>query len=212
MPRRPTGVCVFCGSNGPLTDEHALQQWAREVLQIKGPVTIVRAGQVVARQRRLNVIAPQALCEECNGVWLGTMEGKFKRLMGRALNGLGPIFLDVGEQEFVALWIVKSALLLELAVRFTDPGHFCPVPMSAFHWLWLHKAPPPRATVWIGATGPQPGEEPRAAYFSNQPVSPADGHGLVGNVITFVYGNLLVKTFVVDTPDGPIPPESSPPM
>jgi hypothetical protein len=50
MPRRPKGVCVFCESPGPLTNEHALQQWAREVLRIKGPVTIVRAGHVVARR------------------------------------------------------------------------------------------------------------------------------------------------------------------
>jgi hypothetical protein len=200
VPRRPKGVCVFCGSAGPLTDEHALQQWAREVLQVRGPVEVVRGGKVVARRRRLNVVAPQALCENCNGVWLGQMENDFKALMGPALIGRGPIFLDAVQQEFVALWVVKSALLLELAVRFTDAGHFCPVPGSAFHWLYLHKTPPPRATVWLGATGPQPGEQPRAHYFSNQPVVPAVGN-LVGNVITFVDGNLLLKTFVVEVPE-----------
>jgi hypothetical protein len=206
MPRRPKGVCVFCDSPGPLTDEHALQNWAREVLGIKGRVTINRGGKVIAERRRLNVIAPQALCVDCNGVWLGPVEDKFKALMGPTLNGKGPIYLDAVEQEFVGLWVVKSALLLELAMRFTSPGHFCPVPSSAFRWLWLHKTPPPRATAWIGATGPQTGEEPRAAYFSNQPVAPPVGQKLVGNVITFVYGNLLLKAFVVDVPDGPLPP------
>lgn len=197
MTRRPRGVCVFCGSTKPMTDEHALQKWSRKFLKAEGPANIVRAGRIVARQRRLNVVAPQALCEDCNVAWLGPIEDRFKALMGPALRALAPIFLDAAEQEFVALWVVKSALLLELAMRFTSPGHFCPVPSSALHWLWLHKTPPPRATVWFGATGPQAGEHPRTHYFSNQPVAPSGGR-LEGNVITFVYGNLLLKTFVVE--------------
>jgi hypothetical protein len=108
MPRRPKGVCVFCDSPGPLTNEHALQQWAREVLGIKGRVTIKRGGRVIAERRRLNVIAPQALCADCNGVWLGPIEDRFKDLMGPALKGLGPIYLDATEQEFVGLWVVNT--------------------------------------------------------------------------------------------------------
>jgi hypothetical protein len=205
MPRRPSGVCVLCGSNGPMTDEHSLQKWARKLLGMEGEANIVRGGRVVAHQRRLNVVAPQALCYGCNVEWLGPVEDQFKALMGRAITGQGPVPLDADEQDFVALWAVKSALLLELAMRFTSPGHFCPIPSSALLWLGLHKTPPPRATVWLGATGPHPGEHPRGNYFSNQPVAPADSQ-LEGNLITFVYGDLLVKTFVVDVPDGPLPP------
>src|ERR1022692_4110348 len=121
MPRRPSGVCVLCGSSGPMTDEHSLQKWARKILGMeRSEANIVRGGKIVAHQRYFNVIAPQALCVDCNVVWLGPVEDQFKALMGPAITGGGPIPLDADKQDFVALWVVKSALLLELAMRFTS--------------------------------------------------------------------------------------------
>ena len=46
---------------------------------------------------RLQLIAPQSLCHDCNNVWLGQYEDRFKALLGPAILGDKPILIGRAE-------------------------------------------------------------------------------------------------------------------
>lgn len=184
--------CVFCESEGPLTDEDALPNWARKLLGGGTPVKVVRG----KRDWKLRLVARQALCEHCNGVWLSSYENRFKRLMGDALINPARVEFDPPDQEFIALWTIKTALLLELAMRWQPDTPAIPLPTSVFHWLHKNKTPPPRSQVWFGATGTQPGERWIVAPYANETLSKHGSVWPVGNLITFALGHLVLKCAV----------------
>jgi len=194
---RPRGVCVLCGSTGPLSNEDAITRWSIKLLGVKGSVKVMRAGRQIREARHWRVLAHQALCIPCNSEWLGgQIEPAFNRVAGAAMTGLEPLRFDREAQELIAFWTIKSALLIELAARRDRPS--VPIPRSVFRWLHQHKSPPPGSAVWIGATGPQSREPARSGHFANQPLSAAAGQAQIGNMITLAIGNLLLKTLIVD--------------
>lgn len=185
--------CVFCESAGPLTDEDAFANWARLLLGERGaPVTVTRRG----RSWRLRLVARQALCQHCNNVWLGGYEARFKNLMARTIRDPARVELDAEEQQFVAIYAIKTGLLLELAYRWQGLAPI-PLPASVFRWLHLHKTPPPRSLVWFGATGTQQGEAWRVAPYANEALVQHGSSWPTGNIITFAIGHLVLKCAVV---------------
>ena len=169
---------------------------------------MIEGSRYVRTSQKLNVIARQALCESCNSEWLAGLETPFKQLMGPAMLATGVVELDCTQQEMVALWSVKTGLLLELAAR-RDRAAEIPLPASVFRWLHLRKAPPPNASVWIGVVEPPLSAEPTRYHgFSNQmvgpakePLPPSPPHDPIGNVVTYFIGHLLVKVVVLDLPE-----------
>jgi len=199
--------CIFCGSRGPLTDEHALPHWAANLLGTGTNPPVIQGPK--GRPIRLRIVAPQTLCHDCNNLWLGQYEDRFKALLGAAILGEGPIPLSRDDQEFAALWAIKTALLLELAVRL-PPWRLNPIPLpdSVFRWMQLHKTPPPGASVWIGTTGPGPDRKPdqnwRYGNIANHPITLPNSDWPIGNIITFHVQFLLFKVCVVQV-DGTEP-------
>jgi len=117
-------ACVFCGTtNGKLTCEHVIPKWARRSFDIKGPVT-VHAREVGLGERRrvgamqaLNITLEDAICEDCNSVWLSRLERRVKPVLAPMAVSARSATLSPASQKLLATWAVKTVLLLELAFR-----------------------------------------------------------------------------------------------
>jgi hypothetical protein len=118
--------CIFCGSTKtPLSVEHVVPKWARRAFNIPGPVTVSVSEQPEQTRRQvgrpmdvLNVILKDALCESCKNGWLGgVLEKRAASILKSMAVERKPVVLDPGMQRIVALWAVKTVLLLEMAWR-----------------------------------------------------------------------------------------------
>lgn len=149
-------VCVFCGTRGrgtaegKLTREHAYPQWVRRALDPQGEVEW-HIGTTVQPDRRLFEVEIAAVCRTCNVEWLGrNFETPVSRWLSRSVLDLKrSIVLDLHQREVVGAWAVKTALLLELALRELRGESF--VPARHFEWLRKTSTPPPGCAIWIFA-------------------------------------------------------------
>jgi hypothetical protein len=89
-------------------------------------------------------------------VWLAGLERAVQPILQpMALLTEPRVMLDLAAQKLLAFWAVKTAFMLELALRRNRydrrliKGYVPTDPELA--WLWAHSEPPPRSMVWLGA-------------------------------------------------------------
>lgn len=139
--------CVFCDSDAPLTEEHAVPGWVGQYLPGEGAFTHTRqaGGQWTTDELDLTV---EMVCEACNGGWMEALEREVRPMVtgpitGQAANWTPP------EQQVVATWMVKTAYMLDLASGGRRP------PGEHFHYLKEHREPPARnCHVWATVAVP----------------------------------------------------------
>lgn len=68
--------------------------------------------------------------------------------MEPALVGAAPVEIGKADQDMVAFWATKTALLLERSMKNVRGQGFAPT--SHFRWLHDHRLPPATTRVWIG--------------------------------------------------------------
>lgn len=207
-PALGTIACVFCGTtNGKLTCEHVIPKWARRSFDIKGPVRVNAREEGLGQRRRvgsmqtLNVTLDDAICEECNSVWLSRLERAVKPLLAPMAVSAKPTTLSPVSQKLLATWAVKTVLLLELAFRQMYPasraveGYQASQPELA--WLQARSEPPPRSRVWLGCWDCQQAIPVRYAP-SSAPLPTPDGSRVEGHFTTFTLGYVAFQVFTVD--------------
>jgi hypothetical protein len=111
------------------------------------------------------------------------------------------IVLDTAAQSLVALWAVKTCLLLEMGSRQmypggrSLPGYVASVPELA--WLRQHEQPPPRSRVFIGCWDCE--REVPLNYGPSEAFLPgAGGTQVIGHFATFSLGFVLFQVFTAD--------------
>ena len=159
-PAPGTKACVFCGTtNAKMTREHVIPKWGRRSFDIKGPVRVDAREKGPGQRRRvgsmqaLNVTLDDAICEECNSVWLSRLERAVKPLLAPMAVSASPATLSPASQKLLATWAVKTVLLLELAFRQMYPARQAEgyqASQPEFAWLRASTEPPPRSLVWLG--------------------------------------------------------------
>jgi hypothetical protein len=205
---RGAGTCIFCGAAGiPASVEHVIPKWARRAFDISGWVTVTRgeSGSAdragVGQMQHLNIILRDSICEPCNNGWLSDIEKKAARILRPLAVDAAPTALDPGAQALVALWAVKTGLLLELAWRQMYPGTRAVPGYEAtaqeLAWLRAHSEPPPRSMVWLGSWDCQK-EIPVRYEPSAAEMPTADGSELAGHLTTFTLGFAAFQIFTVD--------------
>jgi hypothetical protein len=201
-------VCVFCGTlNGKLTCEHVIPKWARRSFDIKGSVTVDAREEGLSQRRRvgsmqaLNITLDDAICVECNGVWLSRLERAVKPILAPMAVSAMPATLSPGSQQLLATWAVKTVLLLELAFRQMYPASR---PVEGYHasqpefaWLRASTKPPPRSLVWLGCWDCQQATPVRYAP-AGAPLPTRDGSRIEGHFATFTLGYAAFQVFTVD--------------
>jgi hypothetical protein len=205
----PVTTCAFCGTTASrLTDEHVIPKWARDAFNIQGKITITASdgpGSTPYRVRRiphLNIVLRDQLCHRCNNEWLARLEHAVQPILTpMALLTQPQVTLDPAAQELLALWAVKTSLLLELAIRQnprdvrTVKGYQATAQELA--WMWARNEPPPRSMVWLGAWDCQR-EVPVNYEPSSAGLPTADGIPVTGHLTTFTLGFVVFQVFTVD--------------
>ncbi len=112
-----------------------------------------------------------------------------------------PTVLDAQTQALLAFSAVKTALLLELAVRQMYEGQR---PVEGYQateqelaWMWAKNEPPHRSMVWLGCwdcrTTTRVNYEPSSA-----PLPTRDGAPVAGHLTTITLGYAAFQIFTVD--------------
>jgi hypothetical protein len=150
--------CIFCGKSGP-SAEHVWPQWVSAVLRRKGSFDL-RAEQVGVRQweQRAETIpvVTRKVCAACNSGWMSRLECAVRPVLEPMLLDQSTT-LDAGAQRILALWILKTAMVLEHAGASIRPKFFRPnerhdlmafqaIPEATF--IWLLRVADPRLAAW----------------------------------------------------------------
>jgi hypothetical protein len=121
-------ACALCGATDvPLTDEDVIPKWALRAFNVQGPVTIQTreeggSPQEVGESRRFKLVLAAGLCQRCNNVRLSQLENKVKPILAPMAVECRPTSIDANGQLLLAVWAVKTAFLVELALRQQHPG------------------------------------------------------------------------------------------
>lgn len=108
----------------------------------------------VATPQHLILTLRGQICEPCNNGWLSRLESAVKPILAPMAVDGKTTELDASAQKSLATWAVKTALLLEFAIRQRYPDARAVTGYVASEvertWLMTGGEPPPRGRVWIG--------------------------------------------------------------
>ncbi len=183
-------LCLSAGATRQ--GEHVLPKWYFGSLDPgPGPLPWTKSGEPirdregrpVVLQERVRVQLP--VCERCNGEMDRRFEKPAKEVLRRLFHARGAVDLDGGELESVALWLLKTLLLLarpevrysahrvnDAAVRWTTKE----LPNKRFYdWLIDGSAAPEGLSVWLFRTDEARDDLPPPEYRMPLPDVRADG-------------------------------------
>jgi hypothetical protein len=199
--------CVLCGrTDAPADDEHVIPKWARNAFALDGVTVHASDGpgsgrEQIARMQHMNIVLRGSVCRPCNNGWLAAVIRRVAPLLKPMAAEAKPTVLDAAAQALVALWAVKTVLLLELAARQRYRGSRSVEGYTAttqeLAWLREQDEPPPRSMVWLTCWDCQRSTpvnyEPSAADLPA-----ADGSQVAGHLTTFTLGFAAFQVFTVD--------------
>jgi hypothetical protein len=140
------------------------------------------------------------VCRECNNGWMSDLETAVRSTMGGLVNDIS-MTLDEEQQRLLALWAVKTAMVIE-GVKQAKNNFYSPEQRSAFRTTLV---PPEDTAVWLGrcAQSNLLHGEARKLHVSNQrATNPLED----GCATTFVTGRLVMQVLSVkrksDAPRG----------
>jgi hypothetical protein len=146
VPRR----CVFCGSSGKLTNEHAWPGWITRELLRRGAVASRRwgeAGEFVGFDSPNHDVTVKRVCETCNTEWMAGLEGRIIPILLPWVRGRRAR-LVYEQQELIATWAVKTAMMLQYTPVYAGGAV---IPASQYAGLFRRKTSPPDGVeVFIG--------------------------------------------------------------
>ena len=200
--------CVFCGATtGRATSEHVIPKWAHDAFNIQGWLTVHASDgpgsprEQVGCLQHLNVVLKDGICRPCNNDWLGGIERKVQPVLAPMAVSAQPTVLGAAAQALVALWAVKTCLLLELAMRQKYPGRRTAEGYLAtgqeLAWMQAEQEPPPRSMAWLGCWGCQR-ETPVNYEPSGAGLPSAGGRPVAGHLTTFTLGFAAFQVFTID--------------
>ena len=195
LPAELVGRCVMCGGPGPLTDEHVISKTVRKQMPLLSSVTRTFAGHTTKPMNVLHMVLRKAVCKPCNGGWMGDLEADLVKIMGAQIADPQRTTLNPSEQERVATWAIKTALLLEVWTSSKGRGSY--VPTDNLRWLAAHHTPPAFAQVWMAGIH---SEMKRLAWSQSGFLALAT-HEKVACVATFTVGSLGFQVFARDIED-----------
>jgi hypothetical protein len=216
MSKKRKGTCVFCRSSGKLTEEDSVPQWVARQLKVLYPHTYSYATHfdlgsngtfVPARPRKGGSVASIKLpvvCAKCNGKWMGRMENRASVILLPALGG-NPISLNREQQKVLAKWGAMKSLIFGLRQP-NSSGCIKDIDLEEFHALnrippdfrmWLAHFPDHESDFFVH--GMRDNTWSRNSY-DNFPAGTTHAQ-----VLTLVFGVLVVKTVYVCIRGRPIP-------
>lgn len=192
-----TKACVFCGRTGvKLTKEHAFPRWVSRALNTRG-----FGGVILHTQTELIRNAPEldikirAICKACNSGWLHDLEHAFRAVMLDPIRGLPlAVPMPVRAQRVVALWAVKTWLLVQHGWNTPKLDQPFPLQPEVLGELRQNNRPSPNAGVWIGAVNASP--TGLVARTGAHPVVMSPRDEVIGIMGVYTVGSVLFAVYM----------------
>ena len=148
-------VCLFCGKNNEMSNEHVLPQWLLEALGIrKDTFKMLHSYLTIElnkRQHNLENLVNGRVCKECNNGWMSSLESRVKDILLNIiyLNDISFIRQlnnndDIIRDDLIK-WCYKTAIVLNNASNYREL-----VPIEHFRKLFLEKSIPHNVTINMG--------------------------------------------------------------
>jgi hypothetical protein len=138
------------------------------------------------------------ICRECNNEWMSDLESAVRPTMGALVNDIS-MTLDAGQQRLLALWAVKTAMVIE-GVKQAKNHFYSAAQRSVFRTTLV---PPEDTTVWLGRcvqSNLLHGEARKLNVSNQRATNPLED----GCATTFVVGRLVMQVLSVKRkPDAP---------
>lgn len=137
--------CRFCNAQ-TVTKEHGWPQWIRRAVPSPPKrVAHVTRGETVAPRRRLGPSFDSVIrcaCADCNNGWMASLEDETKPILLPLIVGETRT-LDDAEQELLARWALKTAMVVEfvhpkgLAIPASDRHHLREGRLPRYAQIWV---------------------------------------------------------------------------
>jgi hypothetical protein len=140
--------CIFCGGT-PTTKEHVFPRWLNRYLSSqRQQLEQTRYGEGEFDITRPSVgldFTVRKVCDSCNSGWMSSLESETIGILNPLISGLDLQLLSLKIQRQIALWGVKTAMVL-------DHTQVAPVlPSAQLARLRSHRVIPGNTRVWLGA-------------------------------------------------------------
>ncbi|MBI5930366.1 MAG: hypothetical protein HY862_13735 [Chloroflexi bacterium] len=136
--------CIFCGSDGKLSNEHIFPAWLQAHLGIekeKLEIAFYSEDPQTVRSLVYGSHLNGHVCQNCNNGWMSQLELAASPLLKEMLEGRVSRILTDDEIHSLGLWIFKTALTLHNANPYPQV-----IPEHHYHLAFERKAP---AHCWI---------------------------------------------------------------
>jgi hypothetical protein len=186
-------TCFFC-SNAADSLEDAWPQWITK--QFKGSKAVeFEAERGGVRLKPWRVYRPElgvrCVCRRCNNGWMSQIEVKVQRFLQPMLMG-NDCELDLAGQATVALWSVKTAMVLEALDR-SDRRAYAQAEREQLRTMSVI---PSRTCVWLATSVD-------GTYFmstKNRHLDPANGKDISGVSITMAFAHIVLQVLTIRVP------------
>ena len=138
-----------------MSGEHIFANWISRVIDAGPRRTQVIRSHETSEGAKTQTFTGEPLqqtikrvCKICNEGWMAELESEAKPVMKPMLLDEQPVVLDALEQELLARWAIKTALVMSKAM--INPGPGFPPTVEQYHWFYEHRRPLPGSVVWIG--------------------------------------------------------------
>src|SRR3990167_7147831 len=204
--------CFFCGdTQRPLTEEHVWPVWVSKLLRGKYEsdhfVHIRSTGNETTGLWRAPVlkVTTKRVCDKCNNDWLSAFENDVSKPIASALILGEPIdIIKPADQEKLAAWAYKMALLLEIAMPQKERA---PEFFTAAERLDFRKTTFPNEHIRVFLANFKYGQEPAHAHQHQQTLTRRDDQvTFERKIITITAGCLAMQVLDCHLSDqkGPI--------
>lgn len=160
-------TCIFCGAEGPLTNEHVWPRWAQPLLLSDDTLIpvyhVINVDGEAPAQRsfktRRFTETIHKVCADCNNGWMASLEERAKPLI-EAMIADESLTLGQEAQGVLAAWALKTAIVLNAAqsapwrpsVLTEEARHLAATGTATGNVLVLLSgfidAPPARSRLW----------------------------------------------------------------
>lgn len=204
-------TCVFCGGGGSLTKEHVYPEWLRDAMPLAALYKTTNAdGQSLWEQGTFDVEA-RIVCATCNNGWMSDLEAACGPLLVNPILYGSTVSLDAVQQRLVALWAIKTAVVLE---TYRKERTFAYLPQWHARWMPRTRASgegaDPPAGISVVAFGRQLdfSKDSIEHFATNRSLGLLIGkppNDSKGYVVTFIVGYMGFQIFGVNVQASGLP-------
>ena len=183
--------CFFCEKAADSL-EHLWPQWILGRVKPRGPLQHSIADSPV-KSLGTPEMKMKRVCTPCNNGWMHDLEQESIPVLGALLQDIATP-LDAQQQTTLALWSIKTAMVVE-AVKSGDNRYFSQPERNG---LRLDRAIPSHTTMWLGRYA----RSSIGAYGTDFGFIIAEGPvPSVGSGTTIIVGHLAVQVLALRIPD-----------